>query len=88
MDSQPVGPVVDHCLCKRNVSTFDQTADSRQIRKTLVVLKRSQAGHGPSVLGDHDFSPLLYVVEKSGEVLARFAYTGPSHDEDYVTCST
>src|SRR5207244_4871830 len=43
---------------------------------------------GTPVLGDHDLPPLLYVVEKSSQVLTCFAYAGSSHDRHYVTRST
>ncbi|MEA2326646.1 MAG: hypothetical protein QOE68_1605, partial [Thermoanaerobaculia bacterium] len=61
--SQAIVPVVDHGLRKRNVAAFDPAACSRQIRKGMVVLKRSEAGHGATVLGDYDFPSLLHVVE-------------------------
>jgi hypothetical protein len=45
----------------------------------LVVLKRSEAGHSAAVLRDDDLPTFFYVVEKIGQVLPRFAYTGSSH---------
>src|SRR5437899_6559444 len=88
MGSQAVIPVVDHCLRERNAATFELTTCPRQIRKTSIELERGKAGYGTPVLGDHDLPPLLYVVEKSSQVLTCFAYAGSSHDRHYVTCST
>jgi hypothetical protein len=62
-DSQPVVPVVDYRLRKRDVAAFDPTAYARQIREATVVSNRSEAGYRATVLGDYDLAPFLHVIE-------------------------